>query len=141
VSNSKNLEDQYEGFIPKGEKFDLVRKVVAQNWYEDEFFCNELFNGCNPLSVYVVDHERIKIHEEFFHLKDSNGQPLVEQFPKGDLFVSKYTELRNYVWPNVDEEVTRICAVEPQILSAFTKEGKIMPLGIGFYFGKNGTDF
>lgn len=31
--------------------------------------------------------------------------------------------------------------MEPEILTAITKEGKHIPLGIGFFFGKDGTDF
>jgi len=40
-------------FVPKGDKFDMV-KMVADNWYNDEFFCNELFNGCNPFTIRLV---------------------------------------------------------------------------------------
>ena len=51
------------------------------------------------------------------NLKDKEGKPLVEQFTKGDLFVCKYTELRSFIWPNIDEDITRnIMVMEPEVL-------------------------
>ena len=63
VRNSVNAQDPYyKPFMPKGSKWDVV-KTYAENWYKDEFFANELFNGCNPHIIQVVTHD--KIREEF----------------------------------------------------------------------------
>jgi hypothetical protein len=35
VHNSRGLEDQYLGFVPKDEKFDIVKNVVSKKWFED----------------------------------------------------------------------------------------------------------
>ena len=76
------------------------------------------------------------------HLKDKEGKDLVEQFAKGDLFVCKYTELRSFVWPNMDEDINRnIMVMEPEVLMGVNNLNQFIPLGIGFYFGKDGTCF
>lgn len=48
IKNSKELDDQYLAFVPDHKRFDYVKEVVAKNWHDDEFFCNELLNGVNP---------------------------------------------------------------------------------------------
>ena len=103
---------------------------------------NELFNGCNPYTVAVVDHVKITVHTEFFKLKTMEGTPIdLRAFPRGDLFVNKYPELRSYVYPNFFEEKPRgVFVLEPEVLTCI-KNGKFMVLAIGFYFGKDGTDF
>lgn len=53
----------------------------------------------------------------------------------------KYTELRSYVYPNVNSDLKReVLAMEPEILFG-VKDNKFTILGIGFYFGKDGTIF
>lgn len=43
----------YIPFLPKADKYDIV-KIAAENWHTDKYFCNELFNGCNPYTIKVV---------------------------------------------------------------------------------------
>lgn len=67
--------------------------------------------------------------------------PVVEQYNRGDLFVCKYPELRSYVYPNANSDLKReILVMEPEILFG-VKNNKLALLGIGFYFGKDGTIF
>ena len=67
--------------------------------------------------------------------------PVVEQYNRGDLFVCKYPELRPYVYPNVNSDLKReLLVMEPEILFG-VKDNKFILLGIGFYFGKDGTIF
>jgi hypothetical protein len=47
-ANKKVGGDQYLAFLPSIDKFDIVKEVNAKHWAEDDFFVNELFNGCNP---------------------------------------------------------------------------------------------
>ncbi len=52
----------------------------------------------------------------------------------------KYPELRSFLWPNIDEgNVRGIMAMEPEILMGVTPENKLTLLGIGLYFGKDGS--
>ncbi|CDW77802.1 allene oxide synthase 8r-lipoxygenase fusion protein [Stylonychia lemnae] len=142
TKGSRENQDQYLAFLPDASKYDPVREVVAKNWSEDEYFCHELVNGVNPFSVQVVDHIGVKIHQEFIHLKDSKGYPLVEQFGRGDLLVCKYPELRAFVYPNVNEDLKReILVMEPEILIGVNAENRFTILGIGFYHGKDGSMF
>jgi Lipoxygenase len=118
-----------------------VREVVAKNWSNDEYYCHELMNGVNPFSVHLVDHINVKINQEFINLKDENNQPVVEQFSRGDLFVCKYAELRQFVYPNTNSDLKReVLVLEPEVLFG-VRDGKFVLLGIGFYFGKDGTMF
>lgn len=74
---------------------------MAEHWPSDEYFCHELFNGVNPFTIRVVNDVRTDIHPEFLHLNDENGNKLdLSAIPHGDLFVSKYKELRNFAYPN-----------------------------------------
>jgi hypothetical protein len=45
----------YKPFLPNGTKYECIAKV-AKHWYEDEFFANELFNGCNPYTVKKINY-------------------------------------------------------------------------------------
>eukprot|EP00347_Sterkiella_histriomuscorum_P017751 403348136 len=141
VKNSRTTQDQYLAFVPDDQKFNQVKEVTANNWQDDSFFCHELINGVNPFSVQVVDHVSVKINQEFIQLKDENNMPVVEQYNRGDLFVCKYPELRPYVYPNSNSDLKReIMVMEPEILFG-VKDNKFILLGIGFYFGKDGTIF
>lgn len=82
----------YIPFIPKGEKFDIV-KMAADNWYTDQYFCNELFNGCNPYTIRVVEPSQVR--DAFRLLSDESGSSIdLDQFAGGNLFISQYPELK-----------------------------------------------
>lgn len=50
--------------------------------------------------------------------------------------------MRAFVYPNVDEENKRgVLVMEPEVLIGIDKDNKMIPLSIGFYFGKDGTQF
>jgi len=57
-------------FIPKGNKYDIV-ETVAKNWYNDDFFCNELFNGMNPYTIRVISPGDVR--KEFTELYDEGA--------------------------------------------------------------------
>lgn len=87
IKKSAMHEDQYfHPFLPKGDRFSIVEDV-ANNWFKDEYFCYELFNGCNPFTIKVAEVD--KLRPEFKELLDEHGQPIdLTKFPHGDLFVS-----------------------------------------------------
>ncbi|CDW84295.1 arachidonate 15-lipoxygenase [Stylonychia lemnae] len=140
IKKSADADDQFHlPFVPKGEKFSIV-KEVALNWYKDEYFCFELFNGCNPFTIKVAEVE--KLRQEFKELYDEHDQLIdLSKFERGDLFISQYPELRKFATPNYEHASTRgLYFREPEVLSAIV-DGKHVPLAIGFYFGPDGTDF
>jgi hypothetical protein len=50
--------------------------------------------------------------------------------------------LRQYVYPNVNEDLKRdILVMEPEVLIGVNSENKFVILGIGFYHGKDGSMF
>ncbi len=74
IKNSKEADDPfYLPFIPKGEKFDIV-KMAAQHWYTDEYFCNELFNGCNPFTIRQVSPSEVR--DAFKQLTDDDDRAI-----------------------------------------------------------------
>lgn len=125
-------------------KWDIV-KYSHENWDKDEYFCNELFNGCNPYTIRVVTHEQLR--PEFKQLTDGCGCPIdLSKYGHGELFLSTYEELRDFVYPAVKEsnKSRKLYAMEPQILTCIEIiNGKPVHkvLAIGFYFGVGGTDF
>ena len=129
--------------MPKGDKWDLV-KLAAEHWYDDQYFCNELFNGCNPFTIKVVTHDQVR--DEFKLLKDENNNGIdLSTIPKGSLFLSSYPELTSFVYPNNKEECQdrELYVMQPEILTCIRTVGneKIHEiLGIGFYFGAKETD-
>lgn len=118
IKKSVKNEDQfYAPFIPKGAKF-LVLEEVQKNWNTDEYFCHELFNGCNPYTISVANPETLR--PEFHEIKDDEGNPVnLRAIPHGDLFISKYSELRSFAWPNSTTAQARgIYFMEPEVLTA-----------------------
>lgn len=91
---------------------------VQKNWNTDEYFCHELFNGCNPYTISVANPETLR--PEFHEIKDDVGNPVnLRAIPHGDLFISRYEELRNFAWPNSTTAKDRgIYFMEPEILTA-----------------------
>lgn len=74
VRKSIKTEDPfYLPFLPPGNKFDIV-KMAADNWYTDKYFCNELFNGCNPYTIRVI--EPSKVPEEFKEIVCPDGNKI-----------------------------------------------------------------
>lgn len=138
VKMSMDGGDQFLSCLPKDKKWDEVRNIVSQYWNEEEFFAYEVFNGCNPFTVKICKPD--DVHEEFQHLTRANGDKInLSSYAHGDLFVNQYPEIRKYLYPNyVDDR--GIFALEPEILSCH-EDGKLKVLAIGFYFGKNATDF
>ncbi len=65
IKNSRLLEDQYLAFVPESKRYEFIRSYATNNWHLDEFFCHELLNGVNPFTVQVVDHNKVKVHQEF----------------------------------------------------------------------------
>eukprot|EP00347_Sterkiella_histriomuscorum_P016089 403354533 len=140
IKKSVSNDDQfYSPFIPKGEKF-LILKDVQQNWHNDEYFCHELFNGCNPFTIAVANPETLR--PEFHQIKDEAGNHVdLRAFPHGDLFISRYPETRPFAHPNSPLPAQRgIYFLEPEVLTAIV-DGKFKIIGIGFYFGKDATEF
>ena len=104
----------------------------------DECFVNELFNGCNPCSVRVVDKANPKYNPEFKKIQGEDGKAIdLDSFDKGDLIWSSYPEIRRFAWPNVTGDYRGIYCVEPEVLTSL-RGGKPEVIGIGFYFGKDG---
>lgn len=61
VKKSVQNEDQFlHPFKPKGEKFVVLEDIVQKNWHTDEYFCHELFNGCNPYTIAVANPETLR---------------------------------------------------------------------------------
>lgn len=140
VAKSVTNDDQYHlPFQPKGEKF-LIVKDVADNWYKDDFFVYELFNGCNPFTIKVADPQTLR--PEFHQLRDDAGELIdLTKFPHGDLFISQWPEVRPFAYPNSKiADDRKIYFLEPEVLSAIV-DGECKALAIGFFFGPNGTDF
>jgi hypothetical protein len=138
VRQSCDGGDQFLAFLPHDQVWDEVRNIVANYWNEDEFFANELFNGVNPFTVTVADPNNV--HDEFHNLQRADGSKIdLKSFARGELFVSKYPEIRKWVCPNFEDDRGLYC-LEPEILIC-VKDGKFSPLGIGFYFGKTATEF
>lgn len=60
INKSITNDDQYyHPFVPKGEKFLIVKEVV-ENWWKDDYFCHELFNGCNPYTIKVANPQTLR---------------------------------------------------------------------------------
>jgi hypothetical protein len=70
--------DENLTYLPQTDKFEIVKTVNSKNWYKDDFFVNELFNGCNPVSIRVVNMDNIEneIHAEFFNLDGFNPKDI-----------------------------------------------------------------
>jgi len=68
----KKSIDEMLCYIPDVERWDIVKNVNFKNWYKDDFFANELFNGLNPYTVRVVETVE-HIPQEFLSVKDTNG--------------------------------------------------------------------
>lgn len=118
INKSVTNDDQFlNPFKPKGEKFKILDEVQA-NWHNDEYFCHELFNGCNPFTIAVANPETIR--PEFHQIKDENGNPVdLRAIPHGDLFISRYPEVRKFAYPNSELPCKRgIYYLEPEILTA-----------------------
>lgn len=90
---------------------------VAESWFTDEYFIHELFNGCNPCTIKIVQDPCV-LRPEFHELRDDNGHPIdLHKIPKGDLFINTYYELRNFCHPNqLLAEIRKIYIMEPEIL-------------------------
>jgi hypothetical protein len=102
LQNSKKLvadnKDEYLAYNPNLDKFKIVKDVNAQHWSEDAFFVHEIFNGCNPMSVRLIDKSKLheQLHPEFFHLEGFKPEECEE------VFLVSYEELRNYCYPTYD---------------------------------------
>jgi len=60
VKNSIKCDDPFFiPFKPNDKKFDIV-KYNAENWFKDDFFCFELFNGCNPYTIRIVKPDDLR---------------------------------------------------------------------------------
>lgn len=119
ISKSVQNEDQFlHPFKPKGQKFVVLEEVVQKHWFEDEYFCHELFNGCNPLTIAIANQETLR--SEFHEIKDENGNPVnLRAIPHGDLFISRYPETRSFAHPNSPLAKERgIYFLEPEVLTA-----------------------
>jgi len=140
IRKSIDADDPFfKPFLPKGSKYAPV-KIVADNWYKDDFFCNELFNGCNPFTIRVIKEKYLR--PEFTKITDENDVPIDLNRFGSNLFINQYPELRAHCWPNYKYALLRnLFVMEPEILTAITEEGKHIVLGIGFFFGNDGTDF
>lgn len=141
VKQSTTHDDQYLApYKPKGDKFKILDEVQKW-WHTDEYFVRELFNGCNPFTIEVANSKNIRA--EFRELKDHNGHAVdLDAYPEGDLFISRYPETRPFAYPNSAElcKTRGIYFLEPEVLTC-VEGGQFKILGIGFYFGKDGTDF
>lgn len=141
VKNSTTHDDQYLApYKPKGDKFKILDEVQRW-WHTDEYFVRELFNGCNPFTIEVANNKNIRA--EFRELKDHNGNPVdLNAYPEGDLFISRYPEVRSFAYPNSADlcKSRGIYFMEPEVLTC-VEGGQFKVLALGFYFGKDGTDF
>ena len=97
IKKSINCDDPfYIPFKPDDKKFEVV-KYNAMNWFKDDFFCFELFNGCNPYTIRIVKPEELRT--EFHQLLDANSKPVdLNQYKF--LLLNEYTELRDFCYPN-----------------------------------------
>lgn len=72
IKKSVKTDDPfYIPFIPKGDKFDIV-EMAARYWYTDKYFCNELFNGCNPYTIRLI--EPSEVPEAFKDIVGPDGE-------------------------------------------------------------------
>lgn len=126
-------QDENLAYLPQVEKYKIVGEVNALHWSEDDFFVNEIFNGCNPLSVRVVT-DLSQLHPQFFNLEGFDPR----ECEANELFLTTYPEIKNYIFPAVDNlKKNKVFTMMPEILIAFRK-GSAKPelIAIGIHFGE-----
>ena len=137
----KKSIDEMLCYIPDVERWDIVKNVNFKNWYKDDFFANELFNGLNPYTVKVVETVE-DIPQEFLSVKDTSGTcPIQGLVDAKKLFLTKYDEVFNWGYhtdQGFRDSIARgIYMMNSETLTYEDENGKLRVLAIGFYFPNN----